>query len=208
MTTEAPPSTISAQPVARPATNVAGPPAGQWTFEDVRALPEDGNRYEVLNGVLYVSPAPSLGHQRRVLRLSRKLADYVEQGNLGEWFISPLDVVMPGATPVQPDALFVARGSTSVSEVAGTHLEGVPDLVVEVASVSTAGYDRRQKQDAYARAGVPEYWIVDPLAATIEVLALAAEAPEYVSRGVFGGGSRITSGVLEGLPYTVDELLG
>jgi Uma2 family endonuclease len=191
--------------VTRLATDVPGPPQGQWTYEDVRALPEDGNRYEVLNGVLYVSPGPTPNHQRRLFRLSRRMADLVDSRELGEWFIAPTDLVMPGATPVEPDAFFVAATNTSVEELE-THLEGAPDLVVEVASPSTASYDRRQKQDAYARAGVPEYWIVDPSALAIEVLVRDAVEASYRSLGVFFGGRRLTSTVFGDLPHSVEEL--
>jgi Uma2 family endonuclease len=191
--------------VTRPATDVPGPPQGQWTYEDVRALPEDGNRYEVLNGVLYVSPGPTPNHQRRLFRLSVWFDRYVRARSLGEWFIAPTDLVMPGATPVEPDAFFVAAANTSVEELE-THLEGVPDLVVEVASPSTASYDRRQKQDAYARAGVPEYWIVDPSALAIEVLVRDAVEASYRSLGVFSGGRRLTSTVFGDLPHSVEEL--
>jgi Uma2 family endonuclease len=196
---------IESLSVVRPATGVPGPPQGRWTYEDVRALPDDGNRYEVLNGVLYVAPGPSVGHQRCVFRVSVNADRFVREQGLGEWFIAPLDLVMPGATPVQPDAIFVASGNTRLTDE-GTHLQEIPDLLVEVASPSTAGFDRREKQDAYARAGVPEYWIIDPAAATIEVLVREGEGPAYRSLGVFGGSSRLPSGVLPGLPYAVAEL--
>ena len=191
--------------VTRPATDVPGPPQGQWTYEDVRALPEDGNRYEVLDGVLYVSPGPTPNHQRRLFRLSVRLDQYVRERSLGEWFIAPTDLVMPGATPVEPDAFFVAATNTSVRELE-THLEGVPDLVVEVASPSTASYDRRQKQDAYARAGVPEYWIVDPSALTVEVLVRDPAEASYRSLGVFSRERRLTSTVFAELPFSVETL--
>lgn len=194
------------EPVTRPADHVPGPPQGQWTYDDYAALPDDGNRYEVLDGVLYVSPSPSPRHQRRLLRLSRKLADYVEVNQLGELFLAPMDVRMPGATPVQPDAfLFLAGSPVSIDE-SKPPIEGVPDLVIEVLSPSTAGYDRREKQDVYAQAGVREFWPVDPATGTIEVLELVVGT--YRSRGVVSGRSRIPSGVLPGLPLTAEDLLG
>jgi Uma2 family endonuclease len=190
---------------------VAGPPPGQWTYDDFLALPDDPadlNRYEVIEGVLYVAPPPSVGHQRRTFRLSVSADAFVREHDLGEWFISPTGLLIPGlATPVQPDAFFVAKGNTSVVDE-GKHIRGVPDLVVEVASPSTAGYDRREKQDAYARAGVPEYWIVEPVAATIEPQRLDPASRRYRSLGVFAGQSRLPTVALKGLPYTVQELLG
>jgi Uma2 family endonuclease len=74
--------TIAALPVAEPARGIAGPPQGRWTYDDILAIPDDGKRYEILVGVLYVSPPPSVGHPRRVFRLSRRAADFVEQPGL------------------------------------------------------------------------------------------------------------------------------
>ncbi len=96
------------------------------------------------------------------------MADDADQRQLGKLFVSPIGLLMPGARPVQPDAFFLRTGNPAHIDWEH-HVEGVPDLVIEVASPSTAGYDRRQKQDAYARAGVREYWIVDPWGRTIEL---------------------------------------
>jgi len=96
------------------------------------------------------------------------VADDADQRQLGKLFVSPIGLLMPGARPVQPDAFFLRTGNPAHIDWEH-HVEGVPDLVIEVASPSTAGYDRRQKQDAYARAGVREYWIVDPWGRTIEL---------------------------------------
>ncbi|MGH2354366.1 MAG: Uma2 family endonuclease, partial [Chloroflexota bacterium] len=202
-----PPATDQPIPVARPATGMPGPPQGQWTYDDFLALPDDPtdfNRYEVIEGVLYESPSPAPRHQRRLFRLCSMLETFIRAGQLGELFIAPLDLVMPGATPVQPDAFFIARDNPAVIDD-DQRVEGLPDLVIEVASPSTAGYDRREKQDAYARAGVPEYWIVDPVGVTIEPLRLEPEARRYQSLGVFAGRGRLPTVALKGLPYTVQE---
>ncbi|MBI3972763.1 MAG: Uma2 family endonuclease [Chloroflexi bacterium] len=197
---------IAAEPVARRADEMPGPPQGRWTYDAYAALPDDGNRYEVLDGVLYVSPSPAPRHQRRLGRLFRLLAGYVEDQELGELFIAPLDLVMPGATPVQPDAFLFLQDNPPQLDDANPPVVGVPDLVIEISSPSTVGYDRREKQDVYARAGVHEYWPVDPVARTIEVLVL--DAGVYRSRGIVTGASRVPSAILPNLPYTVDELLG
>ena len=201
---------IDAIPVAGPVTRLPPgqwPAHGKWTYEDLLALPDDGNRYEVLEGVLYVSPPPSPQHQDRLFRLCRRLADFIDEHGLGRLFISPVGLLMPGARPVQPDAFFIAADNPAVLDWE-RHVEGVPDLVIEVASPSTAGYDRREKQDAYARAGVPEYWIVDPWGLAIEVLWLDATIGKYQSQGVYSGDSRLPSKALSGLTHTVAELLG
>ena len=119
---------------------------------------------------------------------------------------APGDVLMPGGTPVQPDALFLANDNPA--EIDEDHfIRGVPDLVVEVASPSTTGYDRREKQDLYARAGVREYWYVAPSDVTIELLVLDGARRAYRSLGVFPRQSRLPSTALGELPFTVGEML-
>lgn len=197
---------VETLPVTRPADEAPGPPQGQWTYEAYATLPDDGNRYEIIDGVLYVSPSPAPRHQRRLLRLVTVLATHVEDHRVGELFLAPMDLVMPGCSPVQPDLFLFLEGTPVQIDEGSPPIIGVPDLAVEVLSPSTAGYDRREKQDAYGRAGVREYWPVDPLGRTIEVLVL--EGGVYRSRGVAYDGMRVPSTVLPGLPYTMDELLG
>jgi len=188
-------------PIMQPADHQPGPPQGRWTYATYAALPNDGQRYEVIDGVLYMAPAPMIPHQRIVGRIYRLLATTVENTQIGEAFVSPIDVELSPNVVVQPDVLVVL--SANVGIITPTRIIGAPDLVVEVSSPGTAGYDRRQKQDAYARGGVAEYWIADPLARTIEVLVLAAGS--YRSQGVFQGATTLPSLVLAQLPVTVEQ---
>jgi Uma2 family endonuclease len=199
-----------AEPMALPVASTGEsdwPNQGQWTYDALLALPDDGNRYEIIDGVLYVSPPPSPKHQDSLLNLSVSLMGFIRGGGRGRLFLSPVGLLMPHARPVQPDAFFLKTDNPAQIDWE-RHVEGVPDLVIEVASPSTAGYDRREKQDAYARAGVLEYWIVDPWGRTIEVLLLDRSSGAYHSLGVFRGTSRLPTAALERLPHSVDELLG
>ena len=181
---------------------VPGPPQGCWTYDDYAAIPDDGKRYEVIDGVLYLMPGPTTPHQASSMRFSIHLGMHVEMGGLGHVFAAPYDVTLPGvANPVQPDIVVVLNDHLNIITHRG--IEGVPDLVVEIASPGTVGHDRRTKQDAYARAGVPEYWLPDPAHRTIEVLVL--EGGEYRSLGVFEGAARLPSRVLPDLPTTVEQ---
>jgi Uma2 family endonuclease len=132
----------------------------------VRTLPDDGSRYEVVDGELLVTPAPVRRHQRMVGQLFRLLADYVEQAGLGEVLCSPADIGAGDRTLVQPD-LFVVP--LPAGEPANDWVE-VRDLLlaVEVLSPSTARADRHLKRRLYQREGVPECWIVDLDARLIE----------------------------------------
>lgn len=176
-------TTISERPnVVTPADWVPGPKQGDWTYDHYAALPDDGQRYEIVDGVLFLmTAAPNTWHQKVAGRIFRYLSTYVEDTALGQVFIAPVDVKLTPKTVVQPDVVVVLKAG--FEKITFSYIEGAPDLVVEVSSPKTVGHDRAEKQFAYARAGVSEYWFVDPLAHTVEVLVLEGKA--YKSLGVF-----------------------
>ncbi len=183
------------------ADHVPGPGQGRWTYEDYAALPDDGQRYEIVDGVLFMTPSPSEWHQTAVGRFFRYLATHIEDTGYGRVYMAPFDVELAHDVVVQPDVLVILNDSRN--KITPSRIIGAPDLVVEVASPGTAGYDRRKKQDAYARAGVPEYWIAEPLTGTVEVLVL--ETGEYRSLGVFEGKATLPSRVIPELPVQVEQ---
>ena len=188
--------------VITPADWVLGPKQGEWTYDAYAALPDDGQRYEIIDGVLLLMMfAQSPQHQRVVGRISRYLSTYVENADSGEVFIGPLDVELFPKTVVQPDILVILK--TGAAKITPTHIKGVPDLAVEVSSPSTVGHDRSTKQKAYERAGVREYWFVDPLAHTIEILVLKGK--KYTSLGVFSGELTLPSLVVPELEEVAAE---
>jgi len=127
-------------------------------YEDYRRLPDDGKRYEILDGELYVAAAPSPLHQRVSKRLQRKLEDYFEARRLGEVFDAPIAMILGRHDVAEPDILVV----TDPGQISGRGIEGAPLLVVEVLSPSTRRHDREVKMGRYAVLAVPHYWIVDP----------------------------------------------
>jgi Uma2 family endonuclease len=197
MTTSVP---LDVLPVVTAAAPLVGPPQGRWTYADYAALPDDGNRYEIIAGVLYMTPAPGIGHQSVSARMVTFLVTHVEFAGLGRVFAAPVDVELTPDTVVQPDIVVVL--SASLHRITPSRIIGAPDLVVEILSPGTAGYDRREKQDAYARAGVGEYWIVDPGAQTVELLTL--DQGRYRSHGVFRGQARLPSSAVT-LPVPVER---
>jgi Uma2 family endonuclease len=197
MTTSVP---LDILPVVTVAAPLIGPPQGRWTYADYAALPDDGNRYEIIAGVLYMTPAPGIGHQSVSARMVTFLVTHVEFAGLGRVFAAPVDVELAPDTVVQPDIVVVL--SASLHRITPSRIIGAPDLVVEILSPGTAGYDRREKQDAYARAGVGEYWIVDPGAQTVELLTL--DQGRYRSHGVFRGQARLPSSAVT-LPVPVER---
>ena len=144
----------------------------RFNYGDYCLLPED-KRYYLIDGELYMAPAPSSRHQRLPLKLARLLADFIEGHGLGEVYIAPLDVILSEEDVLQPDLLFVTQERRGIVSERGC--EGPPDLVVEILSPATEQRDRELKRKVYAKFGVPEYWLVDPQAESIEVMALEAE---------------------------------
>lgn len=131
-----------------------------WNYARWEQLPEDGNRYEVIDGVLYMTTAPSSFHQWIVRRLDRFVGIPLEDQAVAYVFTAPIGVLMPGCDPVQPDFVVVRR--TKASIIRERRIRGVPDLIAEVLSPGNAEQDTKIKRAAYAHAGVPEYWIVRP----------------------------------------------
>jgi Uma2 family endonuclease len=183
------------------ADHIIGPTQGQWSASDSRLFPDDGHRYEILDGVLYMAPPPTPEHQDVVGLIHYHLTTHVRLTGLGRVYIAPIGVELAANKVVEPDIVVILHDNLGI--VQPKRIQGVPNLVVEVASPSTAGYDRREKQDTYAAAGVAEYWVVDPAAHTIEVLTLAGNS--YTSLGIFEGDTLLPSKVVPGLPVAVKQ---
>jgi Uma2 family endonuclease len=141
----------------------------RFTYRDYLQLPDD-KRYELVEGEFFLVPAPSLYHQQILGKLWTSIYNYAKANRLGEAFLAPCDVVLCETTVVQPDLVFVSDEHRGILTEA--NIQGPPDLVVEILSPSTGQRDLGLKRNLYARYGVREYWIVDPDAGTIEVLAL------------------------------------
>ena len=142
-------------------------PVVKFTYEDYLATPED-ERYELLDGHLIMIAALNLKHQRVLLELARRLAQFIDDRGRGELFIAPCDVYLSDTDVVQPDLLFVSREHGHLLSD-GHKVRGAPDLVIEILSPSSADTDRGAKRDLYGAHGVAEYWLVDPIAETISI---------------------------------------
>ncbi|MGH9398817.1 MAG: Uma2 family endonuclease [Thermoanaerobaculia bacterium] len=153
----------------------------KFTYEDLRAMPLDGKRYELLEGEIYMAPSPNVKHQNVLLNLASALRAFVRERGLGAVFVAPLDVVLSDQNVVQPDIFFVRRDGFQA--ITPLFVNGAPDLAVEILSPSNADFDRTTKRRAYNAAGVPEVWYVDPRDDSIEVLRLGPDgAYALVSR--------------------------
>jgi len=176
---------------------------GQWSYEDYLALPDDGRRYEIIEGVLYVSNAPDIDHQYTVAELVGEIRQFVKAQGLGYVLTAPFEVhLSERSRPVQPDVLFIRSDRWPAS--GAKFFAGAPDLVIEVVSPSSARSDQFVKFDAYERAGVPEYWIVHPRTHAVQVFTLSGG--EYAELGEFVAHEVIQSAVLPGLAIVVSAL--
>src|SRR5688572_8157399 len=141
-------------------------------------MPDDGKRRELIDGDVFVTPAPVPWHQTISRRLQLALMKALEEPGLAEIYNAPVDVIFDPVNVVEPDLVIV--GAQHAHIVTARAIEGVPDVVVEILSPGTAERDRYWKRQLYERFGVPEYWIVSPDPAGIEVHALASGG--YVER--------------------------
>ena len=172
-----------------------------WTYEDYCQLPDDGTRYEVIDGRLYVTPAPRPVHQLVIKRLLLAFVPLEEAGRCFAYF-SPLDVRVGGCDPVQPDLVVMRRDQRCL--IGEKYVEGAPALVIEVLSPSNPRHDRVTKMGAYARAGIEGYWLADPEACSLEMFRLRDD--QYVVAAGFGPGEIAASPDWPGFQLALDDL--
>jgi Uma2 family endonuclease len=173
--------------------------SSKLTYDDYVNFPNDGKRYEIIDGELYVNPSPHMKHQRVLLRLAIALSRFVEKHRLGEVFIAPFDVVFSEIDVMEPDLLFISTARMHVLTQA--NVKGAPDLVVEVLSDGTRRYDETTKRRRYEHFEVQEYWIVDPIDDSVRILRL--EGKQY-ERIIVGGD--LTSPLFPGFSLGLKKL--
>ncbi len=148
------------------------------TVEDYRLLPETGPRYQLIEGELYMAPAPNRYHQEISGNLELILRNYLTRNPLGKIYDAPFDVYLDETNVFQPDILYVSKGRYSILTPEGA--EGAPDFIVEILSPRTARLDLNNKRRQYARHGVDELWIIDPVPRTLSVYRFRENEEEPV----------------------------
>jgi Uma2 family endonuclease len=173
---------------------------GSKTYDDLLAMPDDGNRYELIFGEIVMAAAPKRKHQYALFQLGKLLDAYARDHRLGEVYIAPYDVKLSVHNVVEPDIVFVRRSRLSI--LTEDFVDGPPDLVVEVLSPTNRAHDLVKKATLYADFGIPEYWIVDPVTDSVTVHVLDAGHYQAVSHrpGV------ATSTVLPGLEIRTEDV--
>ena len=178
------------------------PAAAKITYDQYCLLPEDGKQHELIDGELFVTPAPTPRHQRILGKLYSQLSAYVEANSLGEVFVAPVDIVLDKHTVVQPDVLFISQDRLGI--VGEQAIEKAPDLVVEILSPSTFYKDLRRKMAAYSQFGVQEYWIVDTEKQTIELYGRTGQELQLTRQ--FSLDETLESPLLPGFQITVSSI--
>lgn len=163
-----------------------------WTYEDLLALPDSGKRYEIIEGVLYEMPAPNRAHGRVIINLILYVCGPILAELGAHLYTAPMDVFLGDTAPVRPDLFLLLPDQLHLESDRG--IEGSPALMGEVLSPSNPEPERITKRAHYARAGVPEYWIVSPEAAIVEILVLDGDRYRTLAR--VGGDEPIPSTVL------------
>jgi Uma2 family endonuclease len=176
-------------------------PATPWTYEDYLDFPDDGKRYEIVDGEMFVTPAPNIRHQDIVGWLFVRLYEHVQRHGGGRVFVAPVDAVLSPTNVVQPDIVFVADADKD--RLTPANLQGPPTLALEV--LSDARHDRVRKRRLYAQYGVAEYWIVDPDGERVEVHRL--EGQRYPTPTLLEAGTQLTTPLLPGFSVEVAALL-
>ena len=170
------------------------------SYSEYRLFPADGKRHEVIDGDHYVNPAPSPQHQQISWRIASQLDSLIVRPGHGIAFSAPIDLQLTPHDIVQPDLIVLLGDQKRL--VTPTKIKGVPALVIEILSASNAQYDRELKRELYERAGVPEYWIVDPDEHLVEQLLL--ESGSYRLLGAES--ERVEYRGLEGITVDLTEV--
>jgi Uma2 family endonuclease len=179
-------------------------PTTRLTYDELLALqdlPEnDGLRLELIEGELFVSATPNLFHQRVSTNVTDRLGPYVRSRGLGVVFYAPTEVRLAGDSAVQPDIIFISRERMHILKA--RNIEGAPDLVIEILSLSNRRVDLTRKKAVYDGLGVSDYWVVDPESFAVSIFALVDG--RYVSLPIEAGIAR--SRIVPGFAIALADL--
>ena len=174
----------------------------KFTYDDYLRLPDDGKRYQVIEGEVHMVPAPTPYHQNSLIKLLFLLRMFVEEHRLGEVYCAPCDVILSQEDVVQPDIFFISKERGHI--ITEKNIQGAPDLVIEILSSSTAKLDRALKTKLYEKFRIKEYWLVDLEGKEIEILFLKGK--NYGSLGVYGITQSLESPLLKGFRLDLKDI--
>ena len=173
----------------------------KYTYNDYAAM-DDDKRYELIEGELYMVPAPGFYHQTISMNISHPLKEFVKENNLGTVLYAPFDVVLSETDVVQPDIIFVSKGRMVL--MTEKNLRGAPDLAIEILSSATKERDKLVKKRLYMKYGVKEFWIVDPDKRAVEVMVLKETG--FETFGIYFMEDKLISPLLKGFGLDLNEV--
>jgi Uma2 family endonuclease len=185
---------------AQPAT-----PGVKLTYDDFVLFPDDGKRHELIDGEHYVTPSPNLRHQKILGNLYLLIGNWLEQQPIGQVYLSPFDVVFTKFDVVEPDLLYVSN-ERAAAVLTEANVQGAPELVIEIGSPSTRRRDETIKRLLYERAGVSEYWVVDPEIDVVRPYRRGATGFERPQELRADAGDVLTTALLPGLPLPLSRI--
>jgi len=173
-------------------------------YQDYVLFPDDGKRHEIIDGDHFMSPSPSIKHQRVSRNLEWIIESFLRKEKIGEIFNAPCDVILSDCDIVVPDLVYVSKEHKSI--ITEANIQGVPDLIVEILSPSCRNYDRVLKKDLYEAFGVKEYWIIDLDEDAVEVYRLSLSSRKFLAPEVYTRTQVLKTGVIPGIEIHLDEV--
>ena len=173
-------------------------PGVKLTYDDFVQFPDDGQRHELIDGEHYVTPSPNRKHQRVSGNIHLLIGAWLEERPVGQLFYAPFDVVFSRFDVVEPDLLYMSN-ERAATVLTAANVQGTPELVIEIGSPGTRKRDETIKRRLYERAGVSEYWVVDP---ELDVVRVYQREGETFARPVelsAEAGDVLTTTLLSGL---------
>ena len=180
-------------------------PGVKLTYDDFVQFPDDGQRHELIDGEHYVTPSPNRKHQRVSGNIHLLIGAWLEQRPIGQLFYAPFDVVFSRFDVVEPDLLYMSN-ERAANVLTAANVQGTPELVIEIGSPGTRKRDETIKRRLYERAGVSEYWVVDP---ELDVVRVYQREGETFARPVelsAEAGDVLTTTLLSGLELPLGRI--
>lgn len=173
-----------------------------WTYQDYLELPSDGKVYQIIEGGLYMVPAPTTYHQKVSINLASIIWNYVKKINWGEIYDAPIDVILSTTDIVQPDIIGISKERLSIVKEKG--IFGTPDLVIEILSPSTWPLDLKLKKGLYERYGIQEYWLVYPEEKKVQCFLM--KGGKYHLLGTYFKNEEVEVATIAGLRIDLKEV--
>jgi Uma2 family endonuclease len=172
------------------------------TYDDYRTLPDDGKRYEIIGGELFMTAAPIINHQLISQNIESRLDRYLQEHNIGKYFHAQVDVVLSMTDVVQPDIFYISNERSHI--ISEKNIIAAPDLAVEIISEGTKIIDQTTKKDLYEKYGVKEYWIVYPAEEKIDQFLLQDEKLEL--NETFEKTETLSTKVIPGFSVSLEKI--